>query len=89
MVNRQPAELLVPVEDLHCRRRLTQALETDLQENVKARRLLPDGSHVRVTPSGGDPLRAQEQLFLDAKAAVKQAEQQRATVFEPHLPSSL
>ncbi len=81
-------ELLVPVEDPHCRRRLTQALETYFQDNVKARRLLSDGSHVRLTPSGADPLRAQEQLFLDAKAAVKQAEQQRATVFEPHLPSS-
>jgi polyphosphate kinase len=81
-------ELLVPVEDPHCRRRLTQALETYFQDNVKARRLLSDGSHVRLTSSGSDPLRAQEQLFLEAKAAVKQAEQQRATVFEPHLPSS-
>jgi polyphosphate kinase len=76
------------VEDPHCRRRLTQALETYFQDNVKARRLLSDGSHVRLTSSGSDPLRAQEQLFLEAKAAVKQAEQQRATVFEPHLPSS-
>jgi polyphosphate kinase len=78
-------ELLVPIEDAQCRQRLTHILETCFADNVKARRLLGDGTHERVTPAG-EFVRAQERLFEEVRAAVKQAEQQRATVFEPHLP---
>jgi polyphosphate kinase len=78
-------ELLVPIEDAQCRQRLTHILETCFADNVKARRLLGDGTHERVT-AAGEVVRAQERLFDEVRAAVKQAEQQRATVFEPHLP---
>jgi polyphosphate kinase len=78
-------ELLVPIEDAHCRQRLTHILETCFADNVKARRLRGDGTHERAT-AAGEVVRAQERLFDEVRAAVKQAEQQRATVFEPHLP---
>ena len=78
-------ELLVPIEDAQCRQRLTHILETCFADNLKARRLLGDGTHQRVT-AAGEPVRAQERLFEEIRAAVKQAEQQRATAFEPHLP---
>src|SRR5690606_28379972 len=45
-------ELLVPVDYPECRRRLIEILETCLTDNVKASRLLGDGSHQRLTPEG-------------------------------------
>jgi polyphosphate kinase len=78
-------ELLVPIEDASCRQRLTRILNAYFEDNVKARRLLADGTHERV--AGGD-VRVQSRLFEEVRAAVKQAEQQRATVFEPHLPGN-
>jgi polyphosphate kinase len=78
-------ELLVPIEDAQCRQRLTHILETCFADNAKARRLRGDGTHERAT-AAGEVVRAQERLFDEVRAAVRQAEQQRATVFEPHLP---
>jgi polyphosphate kinase len=78
-------ELLVPIEDAQCRQRLTRILETYFADTVKARRLLADGTHERI--AGGD-IRAQARLFDDVRAAVMQAEQRGATVFEPHLPGN-
>jgi polyphosphate kinase len=79
-------ELLVPVEDPHCRHRLLHVLDTCFRDNVKARRLLANGQHERVKPAGAPPLRAQQLLFDEAREAIQSARRQRATVFEPHLP---
>ncbi|MBN1938084.1 MAG: polyphosphate kinase 1, partial [Candidatus Aminicenantes bacterium] len=38
-------ELLVPIEEETCRRRLTAILDVFFQDNVKARRLQPDGAY--------------------------------------------
>src|SRR5690606_4765854 len=43
-------ELLVPVDDPDCRQRLIEILEICFADNLKASRLLPDGSHQRLTP---------------------------------------
>jgi polyphosphate kinase len=78
-------ELLVPIEDAACRDRLVAILDTYFQDTVKARRLLPDGSYERVTPSGKHkPLRSQETLYREACEAVKRAVQSQPTIFEPH-----
>lgn len=79
-------ELLVPVDDPDCRKRLIHILETYFHDNVKARRLLANGQHERIKPGRGVPLRSQQVLFDEAKEAIQSAEQHRATVFEPHLP---
>ncbi len=78
-------ELLVPVEDRSSRRRLIEILECYFRDTVKARRLLPDGGYEAIKPVGRrKKFRSQEWLYQQAKIAVKQAEQSRRTVFEPH-----
>jgi polyphosphate kinase len=41
-------EILAPVKDLHLKAQLKQILDIYLSDNVKARRLMPDGSYERV-----------------------------------------
>jgi polyphosphate kinase len=80
-------ELLVPVRDAACRRRLAELLDAALADNVKAWRMLPDGTYERVLrPHGQRPIRSQEELCERARAAAKQARRAARTVFEPHLP---
>lgn len=79
-------ELLIPVEDPGCRQRLLRALDVYFSDNVKARRLLADGTHERLQPGDNEPVRAQQRLFEDAVQAVEAAKRERATVFEPHRP---
>jgi polyphosphate kinase len=80
-------ELLVPVDDPVSRRRLIAMLETSLRDNVKGRRLFPDGAW-RLPELGKEkPFRSQEATYLQACQAVKEAESARRTVFEPHLPA--
>ena len=48
-------EVLLPVPDPYLRRALLEdILEIHLRDNVKARRLLPDGTYERVEPKQGD-----------------------------------
>jgi len=78
-------ELLVPVEDAALKDRLLLTLKTYFKDNVKSRRLLPDGRYERIAPTGKHPaLRAQENLYRRACDAVRRAEQSQRTVFEPH-----
>lgn len=78
-------ELLVPIEDDACRRRLIEVLETCMKDTAKARRLLPDGSYERVKPKRTvDPFRSQRRMWELACEAVQDAEQSRRTEFEPH-----
>jgi polyphosphate kinase len=81
-------ELLVPVEDEACRKRLMGILDVFFQDNVKARRLLPDGSYVRAeAPSRKKAVRSQEHFALQALVAAKRADQDRAGEFVPVRPS--
>ena len=60
-------ELLVPVEDPACRTKLMAILKTHFQDNVKAKKLLPDGSYERVkSSSSAEPCRSQEVLYRRA-----------------------
>lgn len=80
-------ELLVPVEDPACRAKLMSILKTHFADNVKARRLLPDGRYERVNSgSNTDPLRSQEVLYRRAGQAMEDAERAALTMFEPHRP---
>jgi len=80
-------ELMVPVEDAACRRRVLSWLETYFQDTVKSRALQRDGRYKRVVPAERrKPLRSQEELYRRACAAVKEAAQAKPTVFEPHRP---
>jgi polyphosphate kinase len=74
-------ELLFPVTQPNLKRRLVHYLETYLADNVKARRLLTDGTYERVR-SGGTDVRAQEQFYNEAVEATTQAERS-PTRFRP------
>ncbi|MEZ6064335.1 MAG: hypothetical protein R3B90_01190 [Planctomycetaceae bacterium] len=80
-------ELLIPVEDPRCRDQLLGILETYFKDNVKARRLKPDGSHQRLKPrKNEEPLRSQQVLHEAARERFRLARQRRRTLFEPHRP---
>lgn len=66
-------ELLWPVSDERLRRRLKTALDLYFADNVKAYRLLPDGTYVRLRPQG-EPIRAQEKLYFQCVEAARRAE---------------
>lgn len=67
-------ELLIPITDMEIKERLlNEIIWLSLNDNVKARRLLPDGSYQRVEPLPGDELiRSQERFIqLARKAGLK------------------
>ena len=65
-------ELLFPVTDPGHRRRLIDALRTYFADNVKAWRLLSDGTYERVARKG-PRVRAQQKFYREAVAAVRDA----------------
>ena len=67
-------EILFPVLQADLRRRLIGLLELYFADNVKAWRLLPDGTYERVK-AGAKPVRAQEALYADAVEATRAAQQ--------------
>lgn len=82
-------ELLVPIEDESCRARLKDILDVFFQDNVKAKRLMPDGTYVPVErPERGKRIRAQEYFNDQAREAALKAEQGRSAVFHPVRPPS-
>jgi polyphosphate kinase len=77
-------ELLVPVEDESCRKRLSDVLDFYFRDNVKARQLLPDGSYAPVTANGNPEFHCQRELF---KYAVQQRTEQfsvERSMFQPY-----
>ncbi len=80
-------ELLVPIRDKACKRKLISILKACFQDNVKARNILADGGYEAVlNVKSRSAVRCQEMLFHAAREAGKQAERDRLTSFEPHLP---
>ena len=80
-------ELLVPVDDPYCRKKLVEILDTCHDDNVKARWLQPDGSYSKVEPvSRKNAVRAQEVFYRRACEAAKTAKKAVGTVFEPERP---
>lgn len=80
-------ELLVPVRDKACRRKLEDILNTCFADTTKASVMGADGSYTRVVAEGRKrPVRCQELLYEKACEARKRARQNRLTAFEPHLP---
>jgi len=67
-------EIIFPVTSPAIRRRLIRILETYFADNVKSRRLLPDGSYEPVR-RGRPAIRAQEQFYQQAVEAAQSAEQ--------------
>lgn len=79
-------ELLIPVEDDRCRDRLMGILECYFKDNIKGRRLQPDGSYEipQKRRSSGLKMPAQEWLYRETCRIAELASQSRQAVFEPH-----
>jgi polyphosphate kinase len=78
-------ELLVPVEDAASRRRLIAILKSYQRDNVKARKILSDGTYSRPQPGKGRRLHRHQQHMYDLTCeAEKQQQQSQPTMFEPH-----
>jgi polyphosphate kinase len=56
-------EIAFPVLDPKLQAQVREILEVQLADTVKARRILPDGSSVRIQAEGRPPLRSQERLY--------------------------
>jgi polyphosphate kinase len=68
-------EAMIPVEDPALRARLVDILELQMEDNVKAWTLRPDGKYERVTPKpGAPPLRSQSKFIEMTRDRVKAAE---------------
>jgi polyphosphate kinase len=74
-------EILFPIQEPALKKRLLAILGTFFADNVKARRLLSDGSYQPATRVGA-PVRAQEQFYAEAVEAL-QAEGQAVLEFRP------
>jgi polyphosphate kinase len=78
-------ELLVPVENKSCRRRLIGILKTCLADNVKARRLLPDGRYEPIrNANSAEAVRSQEVLYRKSCEEIEDASRAALATFEPH-----
>lgn len=77
-------ELMWPIEDPACRAKVLEALSAMFRDNVKARRLGPDGVYRRVRPGRGEePFRAQLHLQHEALRRAQQAQDIPSTTFVP------
>jgi polyphosphate kinase len=86
-------ELLIPILDAQCKRRLIEILESYFRYSRNAWQLLADGQYERCAAgpkqsAGTGHERVQEVMYRAAVDAIKQAENKRRTVFEPHQPAS-
>lgn len=70
---RRRVELMFPIEAPHLKKQVVEILELSLKDNVKARRLRPDGTYVRVPgPKPGEPLiRSQAEFQKQAHERAK------------------
>ncbi len=78
-------ELLVPVEDPSAKQKLLGILKVHLQDNVKARRLTPDGVYEPVKAgSKSERIHSQDVLYRRAAEALQEARSATTMTFEPH-----
>jgi polyphosphate kinase len=77
-------ELLFPVTAPEPRRKVLEVMDAMFLDNVKARRLMPDGTYKRKRPpKGEEPYRAQIQLYREGKRALERTRAATSVAFEP------
>lgn len=65
-------ELMFPVEDEDCRKRVIEVLETELNDTVRAHYLSPDGTYHKLDLRGKNKLDSQEELIRLATESIKE-----------------
>jgi polyphosphate kinase len=77
-------ELMFPVQAPEARRKVLDALDAMFADNVKGRRLMPDGTYKRKkAQKGEESFRAQVRLYEEARRALERARAGSTAVFEP------
>jgi polyphosphate kinase len=77
-------ELMFPIQSREAQQKVTLALESMFQDNVKSRWLQPDGNYKRRRPAKGEePFRVQLHLYREAQRAVERARASAGITFEP------
>lgn len=78
-------ELLVPILDAACRKKLMSILDTYFQDNCFSWKLRSDGTYQRQHPARGNPpARAQALLYQRAKEEFESVRSTPVTTFQPH-----
>lgn len=78
-------ELMTPVQDEACKRRLTRILKSYFEDNVSATELQNDGEYVPVVAKKKKgSFRSQEHLFQEACQMYAAHTNPKTTVFQPH-----
>ncbi|MCL4109672.1 UNVERIFIED_CONTAM: hypothetical protein GTU68_055033 [Idotea baltica] len=80
-------ELLVPILDRDCRRRAIEILTDCMKDNVKARRILPDGGYEKVSKPGKSLIRSQAEFQREASEAQQNASEAKRRRFIPQTPN--
>lgn len=78
-------ELLIPVDDKACRKKLLDTLRAYFKDNTNSWEMQSSGEYVR-NQNPKDPIRAQALLHDRAVAVMRDIEQSRRTRFETHEP---
>ena len=77
-------ELLFPVTSPEPVRKVLEVMDAMFRDDVKARRLMPDGTYKRKRPpKGEEPYRAQIQLYREWKRALERTRATTSVAFEP------
>lgn len=77
-------EIMFPLESKPAKRAARAALDAMFRDNVKARRLMPDGSYKRIRRTKEEPaFRVQQFLQDEAKRAADLARERESVTFQP------
>jgi polyphosphate kinase len=77
-------ELLFPVQSVDTRRKVLEVLDAMFQDNVKGRRLMPDGSYKRKRPAKGEEaFRAQTRIHELFRRALERSRAGSTVALEP------
>ena len=79
-------ELLIPVDDDACRKKLLDALRVYFKDTANTWEMQADGSYKRLKP-GDEPVRSQQVLYERACKTISKFRQSRRAIFETHEPS--
>ncbi|XZE54786.1 polyphosphate kinase 1 [Planctomycetaceae bacterium SH139] len=81
-------ELMVPILDPGCKKKLWQVLDTYFHDNSYSWTMQADGSYRRLQPKAGqEEFRAQQKLYDRARQETGRAQMVRTASFVPHQPA--
>ncbi len=77
-------ELLIPIEGSKEKNLLINILKTSMNDTVKGRTILEDGTYSKPNPKSKDSSRSQAKFYKEAERKAKRKASNKRTRFEPH-----